>query len=117
MKILLWRRYKSSRCTYDRSRYIKARNKLRSLTKKLRRDFAKDIAHNIKSTPKRFWSYVKSKTKSRIKIPSLKEPDGTEATTPKEKAEALNQFFSGTFTDEKLENIPESVNNMTQEII
>ena len=74
----LWRRYKSSRCTYDRSRYIKAKNKLLSLTRKSRRDFAKGIAHNIKSTPKKFWSYVKSKTKSRSKIPSLKKPDGTE---------------------------------------
>ena len=108
----LWRRHKSSSCTYDRSRYTKAKNKLRSFTRKLRRDVEKDIAHNIKSTPKRFWSYVKYKTKSRIKIPSLKKPDGTEATTPNEKAEALNQFFSSTFTDEKLENIPESVHNM-----
>ena len=62
--------------------------------------------HDIKASPKKFWSYVKSKTKTTCKIPSLRKADGTIAETALEKAELLNNFFSSTFTDEKLQNIP-----------
>ena len=34
----LWKKYKSSRAYYDRERYLKAKNALRSLTRKLRLD-------------------------------------------------------------------------------
>ena len=103
----LWRKYKSSKTYYDRERYLKAKNALRSLTRKLRLDFESEIANDIKSEPKKFWAYVKSKTKTRSKIPSLQKEDGSKALTASEKAEVLNNFFSSVFTDEDMDNIPD----------
>ena len=51
---------------------------------------------------------MKSKTKAKSKIPVLIKPDGTEAISSSDKAETLNNFFSSNFTDERLEDIPES---------
>ena len=102
LKNKLWRRYKSTRCDYDRMRYIRVKNDLRSLTRRLRFQFENNMALNIKASPKKIWSYVKSKTKTRNKIPALKKKDGTEAVTASEKADTLNKFVSSTFTDENL---------------
>ena len=44
MKNKLWRRYKSTKCEYDRRRYITVKNELRSLTRNLRIKFENDIA-------------------------------------------------------------------------
>ena len=103
----MWRKYKKSKTYYDRERYLKAKNALRSLTRKLRLDFESQIASNIKTDPKRFWAYVKSKTKTRSKIPSLQKDDGTKASSASEKAEVLNNFFSSVFTIEDLDSIPD----------
>ena len=72
----------------------------------LRRDFESKIARNAKDKPKQFWSYTRSRLKTRQKIPPLKKPDGTKANTPKEKADLLNEFFSSVFTIEDTDNIP-----------
>ena len=85
LKNRLWRRYKDSGCDYDRSRYTKVKNELRSLTRKLRMQFEKGIAENIKVSQKKFWSYVKSETKTRCKTPILMKMDGSEAVTAPEK--------------------------------
>ena len=53
LKNRIWRRYKGSGCDYDRSRYTKVKNELRSLTRKLRMQFEKGIAENIKVSPKK----------------------------------------------------------------
>lgn len=103
----LWRRYKISKTYYDRMRYKRVKNKLRSLTRKLRVEFENKIAMDIKTKPKKFWSYVKSRTKTRCKIPALKKEDGSMVSTAAEKAELLNKFFGSIFTDENLDNIPE----------
>ena len=103
LKNKLWRRYKRSRCDYDHSRYTKIKNELRSLTRNLRMQFEKGIAVDIKISPKKCWSNVKSEMKTRSKIPVLVKDDGTEAVTSPEKAEALNSYFSSNFTTENME--------------
>ena len=77
------------------------------MTRRLRRAFENDIARDAKRFPKKFWSYVKSRTKTRSRIPILRRENGTTASTSKEKAETLNEFFSSVFTDKQLDNIPE----------
>ena len=103
----LWRRYKKTGIQYDHTRFKQVKNQLRSLTRRLKRNFENEIARDAKCFPKKLWSYVKSRTKTRSRIPILRGKNGTVASTPKEKAEALNEFFASVFTDERLENIPE----------
>ena len=103
LKNKLWSRYKRSRCDYDHSRYTKIKNELRSLTRNLRMQFEKGIADDIKISPKKFWSYMKSKMKIRSKIPILVNEDGTEAVTAFEKAETMNRYFSSNLTDKNME--------------
>ena len=106
LKNKLWRRYKKSKCEYDRNRYVQTKNQLRTLTRNLRAQFEALIAGDIKTAPKKFWSYVKSRAKTRSKIPTLKKSNGTCATEAKDKAETLNNFFINNFTEERLDDLP-----------
>lgn len=104
----LWRRYKKNKSSYDYAKYKGAKNSLRALTRRLWEEFEKSIAADSKLAPKKFWSYVKSRTKTRSKIPSLKRDNGLLAVTASERAEALNKFFATTFTIEDTSSIPDT---------
>ena len=56
--------------------------------------------NDSKRAPKKFWSYVKSRTKTHSKIPILGGKDES-------KTETLNNSFSRVFTDEHIESLPE----------
>ena len=60
----------------------------------------------MKDEPKLFWSYVKSKCKTRDKVCDLLKADGTLTNSGKDKAEVLNDFFVSVFTKENLSYIP-----------
>ena len=111
-KAKLWTRYKNTKGNYDLMLYKRAKNKLRSLTRTQRITFERKLANDVKKEPKKFWAYVKSRTKSRSKIPCLRTKE-TNASTAEEKAEALNEFFSSVFTNENLDNIPEEDETFT----
>ena len=113
-KAKLWRQYKKTRGNYDLMQYKRAKNKLRSLTRSQRINFENNLAKDIKAQPKKFWAYVKSRTKTRCKIPSLRTKE-SKASTAAEKAEALNNFFSSVFTDENLDNIPDENDNLARQ--
>ena len=51
---------------------------------------------------------MKSKTKAKSKIPVLIKPDNMDAISSSDKVKTLDNFFSSNFTDERLEDIPES---------
>ena len=102
----LWQRYLASNNRYDRKNYIKCKNDLRQLTRELRRDYEQELARIAKSKPKAFWKYAKSRLKTKPQIPALSKPDGSKASTPKDKAETLNAYFSSVFTVEDIQNIP-----------
>ena len=72
-KTRLWRRYARTRSSYDHSAFVQSKNKLRNLTRNLRADYESRIANGSKNNPKTFWRYVKSKLKTRVRIPTLKK--------------------------------------------
>ena len=75
--------------------------------KKAIRDFEKLIVKGAKSNPKAFYNYVNSKTKMRVTVSDLiNDIDSTVASNDKEKANALNIFFSSVFTQDDLQNMP-----------
>ena len=66
----------SSRDPIDFARYCVCRNKLSSLTRKIRADFEKLISTELKSNPKVFWKYTNSILKMKSGIEDLKDENG-----------------------------------------
>ena len=90
----------------DHAEYKKERNSLRWLTRKLQREFERDLIKNLKKDPKAFWRYANSKLKTRSKVSQLFKEDGTITENDNEKAQVLNTFFSSVFTEEDISEIP-----------
>ena len=102
----LWRKYMSTKSAFDKAKFNYCKNSLRSLTRKLRNEFEKELSKMCKEKPKMFWNYAKSRLKTRDNISSLKREDGSVASSPADKAEVLNSFFASVFTLEDLHTIP-----------
>ena len=64
------------------------------------------MAKQVKAKPKSFWKCAKCRLKTNPIIPALIKSDGLKATTPEEKAEVLNDFYSSVFTVEDEQTIP-----------
>ena len=90
----------------DYRTYAKARNQAGDACKKALKDYEREIAKNAKVNPKAFYAYVNKKLKTRIGVPDLIDKNGKKATTDKEKANTLNNFFCSVFTKENTEDIP-----------
>ena len=101
-----WKRYKSTQSDHDRRNYVHQKNKLRSLTRNLRRNFERFLSNNMRAKPKNFWRYAKSRLKTNSHIPTLMKHDGSRAIDPKNKAEAFNAFFTSVFTIEDTSSMP-----------
>lgn len=86
--------------------YARLRNQAKWECDKAKKDFEKKLAKEVKDNPKAFYKYASTKMKTRVTVCDLKKQDGNMTTTDKEKAEALNDFFSSVFTQEDLGNIP-----------
>ena len=55
--------------------------------------------------------------KTKPSIPSLSRPNGTKATSSKDKAETLNEYFSSVFTLEVLHDIPAAPTYLVDDVI
>ena len=102
-----WKKYLRTKEWKDYLDYTKARNQARKATRQAVKTLEQSIAKDIKSNPKHFWSYARSKMKTRPRIGDLQTEENAElTTTDKEKAEVLCKFFSDVFTREDLINVP-----------
>ena len=64
-----------------------------------------------------FWSYIKSKSKTRDKICDLIQEDGELTSNNKEKAKVLNKVCSSVFTRENTENVLEMPDRQFESIL
>ena len=89
--------------------YKEAEKALRNRIRNAKRTFEKKIADagNDANGKRRFYSYVKSKTKGICGVGPLKRGDGQIASEDGEMAEILNGFFASVFTREDTNDIPE----------
>jgi len=98
----LWKKYIAG--VVEEEVYKKQRNKVKTAVRRHARKQQNNVALEVKTNPKKFWSYVNAKTKVRDKIGELrtcgKDGQQTEAVTDQEKADALNCFFASVFTCE-----------------
>lgn len=113
----LWHRYVETKEFQKYKEFTKLRNQIRNDTRRSRKATEKEIANDIKSNPKAFWSYVNSKTKSKSGIANLEyQRDGVShlTSTDKEKTEVLSEFFTSVFTKEPEGQIPKLKNEASK---
>ena len=79
------------------SSYKNSRNEATSVIRSAKFEYEKDICSKVNNEPKLFWSYVKSKCKTRDKVCDLMKNDGTLTNSERDKAEVLNDFFCECF--------------------
>ena len=68
------------------------------------------MARDVKNNKKTFYRYIGQKRQAKTGVPSLVNLKGELASTDKEKAEVLNEFFASVFTggqDSSLSHVPE----------
>ena len=97
---VLFRRYRRMKAYIDKLAYNYQRNIIDNVVSKAKRDYESKIMKSVKTEPKRFYSYVKSKQKVNMKVPSLQRPDGTMTNNDNENCRVLGDFFSSVFTKE-----------------
>ena len=111
MKIRLHRAWvRSNNANKHKAAYTKVRNKVKKLIRRAKRQFEKDIARKTASSPKFFWSHVRSKLKSRESVaPLYDRPDDKDSIehSDLEKANILQRQFSSVFTIEPEGELPE----------
>ena len=61
---------------------------------------------DLKTNPKAFWKYTKSRLKTKPKVGDLKDTNGQLVSDAKLKAGILNQFFASVFTTEDANDVP-----------
>ena len=92
----LWKKAKSSQIQSDWEKYKQCRNKVKSEKKKSYWHHVQSLQNS--SNLKRFWTFIKSKTKSRS-IPPEVFLENQKASNSLGKSQLFNNFFSSLFTE------------------
>ena len=92
-----------------RKEFTRARNHVRTVVRKKKRNHERDIAKDAKTCPKKFWAYCSSKTRTRSGVsPLLRDPADSSSTvhSDAEKSEVLQDQYCGVFTNEGDDELP-----------
>ena len=99
----LWRHYKHTQNRDDLNSYKKAEKECKKLIRNSKRRYEKKIANS--DEPKQFYSYLRSKTKSKTGVGPLKS-NGEVISDEAQIAQLLNEYFCSVFKQEDTNNIP-----------
>ena len=102
-----WKKYQYCKTEENYVLYKNARNKVKTEMRKSKYTYESDLASKIKTDPKLFWSYVRSKLKTKTSLSQPKLPCGTLTNDNNQKAGLLNVFFASVFETEGEEPIPD----------
>ena len=75
--------------------------------KRAKRKIERKLAKNKKKHSKRFFSYIKKRTKNKVTVGPLRE-EGEMVTDSEKMAEVLNAWYCSVFINENLTDIPEA---------
>ena len=70
---------------------------------------------NIKSDPKSFYAYVRSKSKTKTKVGPLIDSQNMQVEEDEQMCEIRNKYFSSVFTPERPDGLMELENRLNQE--
>ena len=86
--------------------YAKARNQVKWEVRKEMKNKEKNLAHEAKTNPKKFYQYVALRTKPKVPVGNLINGEGKLTQNDQERAETLNSFFVSVFVQEPEGDIP-----------
>jgi hypothetical protein len=89
----------------DWEKYRCLNNKMKKMVREKHNTFLEHCLDNIDVNPKKFWSLVSTKNKTKS-IPDEINFNGTTASSPQHKAELFNQYFSSQFNN-SLYDVPD----------
>jgi hypothetical protein len=90
----------------DKKKWKQLRNDIKSEITSSHNKYVENMIGNIKENSKRFWKYISLKKKDTQSIPPLNTKQGTTAESDVDKAEALNDQFTGVFTKKTDDQFP-----------
>ena len=105
-----YKRYIKNKAAYRYKIYKTVRDLLNKKIKEAIRTQDTNILLNVKNNPKKFWKFVKNKTKHKSSISELLNEDGTHSTTNQAKASTLNNHFAKVFSQKEMYDIPSATN-------
>ncbi|MCG8032216.1 MAG: hypothetical protein JAZ03_08575 [Candidatus Thiodiazotropha taylori] len=100
MKRRKWLKYLYCKNDPNFNEYKAARNKATYELKQSKYHYEKSLATKIKTDPKIFWKYVRSKAKTKSTVSKLQMDGGLLSTNDQETATTLNNYFTTVFEKE-----------------
>jgi hypothetical protein len=98
----MWKRFQASKSYNDKVEYRRVANLATTAFRKARLTFESKLAKEIKTNPKSFYAYVRSKSRTKDKVCPLKDDTGTTVVDDDKVCNVLNNYFSSVFTREDL---------------
>ena len=83
--------------------------------RKVKKSFEKKLSVNIKSEPKSFYAYVRSKSKTKTKVGPLIDSQNMQVKEEEQMCEILNKYFSSVFTLERPEGLMELEHSLNRQ--
>lgn len=96
----LWKTYKDSKDYLDYLKYKRLERETKQEISKAKKDFEKNLTRDLKKNPKKFYAYIRSKTRTRDRVGPLKGNDGVIRDNDKDMCNILNNYFCSVFTRE-----------------
>ena len=97
----LWKHYTENGSLDKYFQYRKEANNVIKMVESTKKEFEESLVCNTRGNQRKFFSYMRSKTKSRDVIGPLKNKEGSLISDEGEKCSVLNEFFSSVFTREE----------------
>ncbi|XP_069139173.1 uncharacterized protein [Argopecten irradians] len=96
-----WTKYLHCKSAHNFAEYKMARNRATQTLRHSKYYYEKDLADKIKTNPKLFWKYVRTKTNTATTIGNVTMPSGELTSTSEEIANTMNKYFASVFTAEE----------------
>jgi hypothetical protein len=108
-KMKMWTKYKESKTYNNWIEYKRVSNKAVKEYRKAKRKFEKKLVNNIRNNPKSFYSYVRSKSRTKDAVGPVVDRNGQMVDDDLQMCEQFNSYFSSVFTRENLNvKLPEA---------
>ena len=101
-----WLKFKHCRTKENFNIYKSVRNRVSAEIRKAKYNYKKNLSAKIKTDNKIFKSYVRKQSKTKTVVSKLQMINGELSSTSQETANTLNDYFTGVFKKENLDNLP-----------